>query len=201
MPPAPSTRNLGGMGPGVCFIMARMKKLAVLVLFLLASGTASATSTLDIGTDYRLRALSYNKADYGLTGNQNYSLFYSQRAEAHIGGKFSPNLEFMTQFQALSIAGSSATAISNPVINPSGNRYPNTNFSPWLQWAYMKASQMYDSPVDVTVGRQPIVLGDGLILSDDDLGFTGIRVDSRLPWYDLQAKVFTFKTAQNVVSN
>src|SRR5882757_5992719 len=107
MPPAPSTRNIGGMGPGVCFIMARMKKLVfVLAPFLLISGTASATSTLDIGTDYRLRALSYSKADYGLTGNQNYSLYYSQRALAHIGGKFSPNLEFMTQFQALSVAGS-----------------------------------------------------------------------------------------------
>src|SRR4029077_16255348 len=103
--PAPSTTNIGGMGPGVCFIMARMKKLAVLAFVLLIGSSARATSTLDIGTDYRLRAISYNKADYGLTGNQNYSLYYSQRAEAHIGGKFSPNLEFMTQFQALRVAG------------------------------------------------------------------------------------------------
>src|SRR6267142_6592783 len=101
MPPAPSTTILGGMGPGVCFIMARMKKRVVLLMVLWVSGIARASSILDIGTNYRFRALSYNKADYGLTGNQNYSLYYSQRAEAHIGGKFSPNLEFMTQFQAL----------------------------------------------------------------------------------------------------
>src|SRR5215472_5958909 len=104
----------------------------------------------------------------------------------------------MTQFQALGIAGSSATTISNPTINPAGNRYPSTSFSPWLQWAYMKANQMYDEPIDVTIGRQPIVLGDGFILSDDDLGFTGIRVDSRLPWYNLQSNVFALKAAQNV---
>src|SRR5690349_18295555 len=106
MPPAPSTRSIGGMGPGVCFIMARMKKLFILPLFLLAASPARATSTLDIGTDYRMRILSYDKADYGLT-NQTYSSYYSQRALAHIGGKFSPNLEFMTQFQALGVAGSS----------------------------------------------------------------------------------------------
>jgi len=45
----------------------------------------------------------------------------------------------------------------------------------------MKANQLYDTPIDVTLGRQPITLGDGLILADDDLGFTGIRVDARLP--------------------
>ncbi len=180
--------------------MARMKKQVALSLLLL-SGTSFAASTLDIGTNYRLRYISLNKTDYGLSSNKDYPLYFSQRAQAHIGGKFSPNIEFMTQFQALSVAGSSATSISNPSINPSGNRYPNTNFAPWIQLAYMKASNLYDWPVDLTIGRQSIVLGDGLILSDDDLGFTGIRLDSRLPWYDLQANLFTFKAAQNVSAN
>ena len=65
----------------------------------------------------------------------------------------------------------------------------------------MKANNLYDLPMDLTIGRQPIVLGDGLILSDDDLGFTGIRLDSRLPWYGLQANLFTFKAAQNVAAS
>ena len=170
--------------------MARMKKVAAL-FFLFISGTAFAVSTLDIGTDYRLRGISLDKTDYGATTDQTFS-YYSQRALAHIGGKFSPNIEFMTQIQALGVAGSS-TSITNPVVNPAGNRYPNTSFSPWVQWAYMKASHVYDSPIDLTIGRQPIMLGDGLILSDDDLGFTGIKIDGQLPWYDLQAKAFTFK--------
>src|SRR5580704_6761005 len=139
-------RNNGGMGSGVCFIMARMKKTVALLL-LLASGTAFATSTLDVGTDYRMRGISMQTADYGLTNDQNYA-YYSQRALAHIGGKFSPNIEFMTQFQALGVVGSSAP-ITNPTVNPAGSRYPNENFTPWVQWAYMKASQVYDMPVDL----------------------------------------------------
>ncbi len=176
--------------------MARMKKTVALLLFL-TGGTAFATSTLDIGTDYRLRGISENHTDYGLTSDQNYA-YYSQRALAHIGGKFSPNIEFMTQFQALGVAGSSAS-ITNPAVNPAGNRYPNTNFTPWIQTAYMKASHLYDTPISLTVGRQPMTLGDGLILSDDDLGFTGIRAESALPWYDLQGQIFTFKAADGLV--
>jgi len=92
--------------------MARMKKLLVFVLFLLASGIARASSTLDIGTEYRLRTLSYSKADYGLTSNQKlFPVLLATRTGSY-WRKVSPNLEFMTQFQALSVAGSSATTIS-----------------------------------------------------------------------------------------
>ena len=152
----------------------------------------SQAAILDVGTDYRLRGLSYSKVDYGVSSGQDYS-YYSQRALAHIGGRFSPNIEFMTQVQAIGVAGSSAS-VTNPTVDPGMGRYPNTNFTPWVQWAYMKATQLYDMPIDLTVGRQPILLGDGLILSDDDLGFTGIRAQTRLPWYGLRADLFTFKT-------
>src|SRR5580700_7813272 len=135
-----------------------------LVTLFLPSKPIHAASVLDIGTDYRIRDISLNETDYGLTGGQTYPNYYSQRAEAHIGGRFSPNISFMTQFQALGIAGSS-TSVTNPAINPSGDRYPNTNFTPWIQTAYLKASNLYDWPVDLTIGRQPITLGDGLILS------------------------------------
>ena len=186
------------MGPGVSFIITRMKKSVALGIFFLCS-SAYASSILDIGTDYRLRAITISKADYGLTGGQNYPLYYSQRAEAHIGGRFSPNLEFMTQFQALGVAGSSAS-ITNVTVDPSQNRYPSTNFSPWIQSAYMKANHLFDSSISLTIGRQPITLGDGLILSDDDLGFTGVRVDGVLPWYDVRANVFAFKPGQNLTN-
>lgn len=178
------------------FYNPRMKK--IISLLLLCSGV-SIGSTLDIGTNYRLRGISMNKTDFGATSGQEYA-YYSQRALAHIGGRFSPNIEFMTQFQAIGIAGSSAT-VSNPIANPAGSRYPNTNFTPWIQSAYMKATQIYDLPVDLTLGRQPITLGDGFILSDDELGFTGIRLESRLPWYGLQAQAFTFKASEGVIGS
>jgi hypothetical protein len=49
--------------------MARMKR-AFPLLFLLLSSSAFASSILDIGTNYRMRAISMSKVDYGLTPNQ-----------------------------------------------------------------------------------------------------------------------------------
>jgi hypothetical protein len=175
-----------------------MKKYVVLS-FLFLTSYLHANSILDIGTDYRLRTISISKADYGASPNQNYPLYYSQRAEAHVGGRFSPNLEFMTQFQALGVAGSTGS-ISNITVDPSQGRYPNTNFSPWIQWAYLRANHLFDTSVGLTIGRQPITLGDGLILSDDDLGFTGVRMNALLPFYDIRADIFTFKPGQNLAN-
>ncbi|MFA5974665.1 MAG: alginate export family protein [Elusimicrobiota bacterium] len=178
-----------------------MKTRAVFTLSLLffCIHPSYTASILDIGTQYRLRGISVSKADFGASSGQDYG-FYSQRALAHVSGRFSPNIEMMTQFQAIGLAGSSAT-ITNPFSTPAGNRYPNANFSPWVQWAYMKASQLYDLPVDLTIGRQPIMLGDGMILSDDDLGFTGLRLQSRLPLYGLQADAFTFKVQDSLIGS
>lgn len=173
--------------------------LGLTVLFLAPATIVYSASTLDIGTQYRIRGITMSKTDFGASGNQEYS-YYSQRALAHIGGRFSPNIEFMMQWQALGIAGSTGT-LSNPITNPAGNRYPNTNFTPWIQTASMKAKELYDLPIDVTLGRQPVMLGDGLILSDDDLGFTGIRIDTRLPFYGLQASAFTFKTSDSFIGS
>jgi hypothetical protein len=176
--------------------LARISSFLLLPLFFFTP-SARATSVLDIGTNYRMRAISMNKVDFGAPHDESFS-YFSQRAQAHIGGRFSPNIEFMTQFQALSIAGSSSETISNATLNPGGNRYPNTGFSPWVQTAYLKASQLYDWPVDLTVGRQPLTLGDGFILSDDDLGFTGLRLQTRLPLFDLRTDTFWMRTGSTL---
>jgi hypothetical protein len=156
----------------------------------------SDAAVLDVGTQYRLRALSIDNPDYGASPDRSYS-YMSQRALFHIGGRFSPNIEMMTKFQAIGIAGSSGT-VTEAAANPGGNRLPRTDFTPFVQWAYLKATNLYDTPNTVTLGRQSIVLGDGMLLSDDDLGFTGIRLESRLPWWGLQTDLFTFKTSDSI---
>src|SRR5688572_396055 len=105
-----------------------MKK-AVALLFL--SIGVHAASVLDIGTSYRLRGISYTNTDFGATPDQDFS-YYSQRAQAHIGGRFSPNIEMMLRLQGLNVVGSSSPA-NTPSVDPTGNRYPNTSFTPWLQ--------------------------------------------------------------------
>ncbi len=176
----------------------RLTVCSLLATLCLWPGFSFAASVLDIGTSYRLRGISLTHPAYGDANDQNFA-YYSQRVQAHVGGRFSPNIEFMTQLQALSVAGSSNSVV-NPAVNQAGTDfYPNTNFTPWMQLAYLKARRLYDMPVDLTVGRQSIMLGDGFLLSDDDRGFTGIRIQAGLPWYDLQSDIFTFKVADGLV--
>jgi len=179
-----------------------MKKIAFLIFVAAAlffSSYSHAASALDVGTNYRLRGITTTKPDYGQTSDQDIS-YYSQRALAYIGGHFTPNIEMRVQFQALGIAGSSGS-ISNLSADQTNGRYPNTSFTPWVQSAYLKATHVYDLPVDLTIGRQPITIGDGFLLSDDDLGFTGIRMQSELPFYGLQSDLFTFKVADSILQN
>lgn len=123
-----------------------------ITVILSISSHAWAASVLDIGTNYRLRGIYLQHSSYGDTNDPNYA-YYSQRLQAHIGGRFSPNIEFMTQLQAIGIAGSSAS-VTNPTVNQAGtNFYPNSNFTPWIQLAYMKANRLYDMPVNLTIGR------------------------------------------------
>jgi hypothetical protein len=187
-----------------------VKRFVFFISLVGLSAPLYSASVLDIGTDYRIRGISVANPGYGAPNDQNRA-YYSQRLLAHVGGRFSPNIEFMTQFQALGVAGSSGTVI-DPVANQAVIRPPNevagqyapvqhyahTDFTPFMQWAYFKANELHDWPLDLTIGRQPIVWGDGLILSDDDLGFTGFRAQARLPWYDLQSDLFTFKVMDQI---
>src|SRR5208282_1105332 len=104
----------------------------VLLACLTPAGPLQASSVLDIGTDYRLRAISFGKADFGSTGGQDYS-YFSDRAEAYVGGHFSPNIEMMVQFQALEIVGASSSTLASPTVTSAASRYPNTSFAPWVQ--------------------------------------------------------------------
>jgi hypothetical protein len=44
-----------------------------------------------------------------------------------------------------------------------------------------------------------MLMGDGLLLSDDELGFTGIRMQARLPFYGMRADAFTFKVSDALI--
>lgn len=132
---------------------------------------------------------------FGALSDEKYR-FYSQRLQLYLNARFTPHVEFYTKLQAIGIAGSS-NPVTNSVPNPAADRYPNAVFTPWIQNAYFKAREVADRPVDLSIGRQPIRIGDGLVLSDDDLGLTGVRVQARLPWQELMLDAFTFKANES----
>jgi len=163
------------------------------VLIFLACKGLSAAPKLDVGTEYRIRGVAFRNPTYGSelplgtqkTINQSY---YSHRARIYLKGRLDPGIEIASTIQAIGIAGSSA-----PVLN----RYPDEDFSPFIENVYIQVNEMWDWPLSVTLGRQPYVWGSGLLIADDGLGFDALRLDAG-PFWGIRTKFFTAKDRDRI---
>lgn len=156
-------------------------------------------ANLSLNADYRLRALSYG--NLGLTPDKSNSQdFLSHQAqisflvkniqlEKHPEGN--ERMDVGISLRAIGIAGSTQS-VKDP-FDRIASRYPNTSFLPFVQNAYLQIHNLRGSPWKATIGKQPILLGSGLILSDDGVGFTGILLERSFKRWDLRSKAFYFK--------
>ncbi len=169
-----------------------MKKVLLITLLLTTTRLLQA-AVIDIGSEYRLRSVTLANPTYtseapigsGKTIDQNY---FSHRARVYLKGKFDPNIEVGTVIQAISIAGSTAPFI---------NRYPKEDLTPFIENAYIKANEIYDFPINLTLGRQPYQWGTGLLISDDGLGFDAIRLDAG-PFWNISTHLLTAKVKEQI---
>ena len=167
-------------------------KLTLILALLLFSGSAlQAVSKLDVGAEYRLRGIQLTNPTYGSeppagSGATIDQKYYSQRARVYIKGKLDPGIEIGSVIQAIGVSGSSV-----PVIG----RYPKEDFTPFIENIYIQANELFSWPVNLTLGRQPYVWGSGLLISDDGMGFDGIRLDAG-PFWGIRGHVFTAKARE-----
>ena len=160
---------------------------------LLNASLVQSASKLDVGADYRLRGIYYSNPTYtsetpigsGKTIEQRY---YTHRAKIYIKGKFDPQIEVASVIQAIGLSGSTQSF---------QNRYPKEDFSPFIENAYLRGNELFDLPINLTIGRQPYVWGSGLLISDDGLGFDGIRIDME-PFWGIGTHLFTSKAKERI---
>ncbi|HRY29942.1 MAG TPA: alginate export family protein, partial [Elusimicrobiota bacterium] len=75
-------------------------------------------------------------------------------------------------------------------------RYPSADGGPWVENVYIHMPNFAWKKVNLTVGRQPIAYGDGLIVSDDELGFNAIRAQMDFFRSRLDVDMFTAKVTE-----
>lgn len=167
--------------------------LAALLLVCASAPRGAGAVSLDLSLEYRARALSYQDValDPVRTGSD---AFISERARVGFLVKkialetvegVESTMEVGLVLQALDVAGSTA-----PIPAPfsrAAARYPRTDFTPFLENAYLRVFRVMGSPWELTVGRQPALLGSGLVLSDDGFGFTGLAARRPLERWGAQA--------------
>ncbi len=165
------------------------------ILVLAATGTRNVwASSLDIETDYRLRGVTFSNTHFDSTVSTDSFSYYSQRLQLSVKGNFVPDIEIGTKLTALGVAGSTSTFI------PVG--YPNTDMQPFIETAYVKITNFAEQPVDVTIGKQNIGIGNGMIFDDNGIGFTGFKLHGRYDWrLPLDTTLFSYKVAENFKPN
>jgi hypothetical protein len=167
-----------------------MKKLSRLLPLLCLAATARAEFTsLNMGLDYRLRGVAIGNND-GRQGTADRLNYYSQSARFYVRSWLNQDVEASFRLQSINVWGLEGVAAP-------ATRYPNADGSPWVEEAYVHLPNVLAKRVDLTIGRQPLVIGDGLIVSDDQLGFNALRAKAKLPW-KLDADLFTAKAREGL---
>jgi len=174
------------------------KKRFLALLILLFPIYAHSASKLELGWDWRLRHIAISNPD-GNSNTEDRLNYSSSRMRFYIITILTQDIEAVIRIQSIKPWGTEGTN------TPNETRYPNADGTPWLESAYVKVPHIMGMPLDLTVGRQPIVIGDGLLISDDELGFNAIRLQSILPFQlgrevplQFSIDVFTAKVKENL---
>ena len=122
-------------------------------------------TNLSIGADYRLKGVAIEEREK----SQPDTDYYDSRLQAYLTTDLSRDVEASIRVQSITPWGLEDS--TTPVVS----RYPDANGNLWVQNAFIRLPNIWDNKVTVTVGRQPLVWGDGAILSDDELGLNAIR--------------------------
>ncbi|MCX5782030.1 MAG: hypothetical protein NT145_04925 [Elusimicrobia bacterium] len=171
-----------------------------IILFLLSISIPAFGSILSVETDYRLRGISYSSTEIFATTSTNTSLsYYSQRLMISLRGNFDQNIEIGSKLTSLGIVSTTNTVFLVP--------YPKTDFTPYVENAYVKFKNLGEKPVDLIIGKQSLCYGTGLIVCDNGTGFNTIRLtghcDLALPFFKstilpINAEYFTAKVQETL---
>lgn len=191
--------------------MNKRTAIALLTTILcMATALNAHSASLDVTTDYRLRSITYTNNDYDNTTSTDTPRFYSQDLRIGIQGNFVPGVEIGVKISAVGVAGSTtAYAFAYPGVIGSSHTitppYPRTDFTPFIENAYIKLTNIGDYPIDLIFGKQPLTYGNGLIICDNGMGMNALRLIARpeigIPFTRLRVPltfdIFTAKTRDN----
>lgn len=144
---------------------------------------------MNFGVDYQLRGIAIQNGDTQTASRDNLN-YYSQSAQIYLNTRLSPELDARLRVRSLNVWGLEGTGTP-------ATRYPAADGSPWIEQASIHIAGLAWRRMSLTLGRQAFQLGDGMLVSDDGLGFNGLRADFRLP-KGLDATLFAAKIAESL---
>jgi len=175
------------------FFSRRVCRLVLPALLLGIPFSSVHATSLSLGADYLLRGVSTTERDKTIDGKD----YYDQRLVGYLITDLSKDVEATVRVQSINPWGLEGST------TPLASRYPNANGNLWVQNAFVRLPNIWKDRVVLTLGRQPIVWGDGAILSDDELGFNALQAQIKSPWrrFDFDVEGFTAKINDSITGN
>ncbi len=168
-----------------------------IILVICSQNVYAEFTSLNIGLDYRLRGISIENNDFQ-SDTADHLNYYSHRARFYMTTWLNQDVEASLRLQSINIWGLEGS-------NTPMTRYPNADGTPWVEEAFIHMPRFAWEKIDLIVGRQPLIIGDGLLVSDDQLGFNAIRARTQLPQYSwfpwkIDVDIFTAKIQESLES-
>ena len=173
----------------------KMRNISIILLIITLSAAAYGSS-LEIETNYRNRMLSYANPDFNNGISTDAVTYFSQKLQLSLKGKFDTGtqklgeqIEINTKIQAIGIAGGVAGSSSTPASTTvpifstwqDDLPYPSLNYMPFIEHSFVRISNTTRVPLQITIGKQPVQYGSGLIIGDNGVGYDAIRCAFQYP--------------------
>lgn len=159
-------------------------------------GTGAQAAKLDLALDTEIKAASYGNVNFADANPYNAGFFTQNAGVGFTIKNIKPslahdtNIDIAVKLRAVGVSGS--TSPYRAPFDGIANRYPSTNFTPYMESAYVRVNSIFNSKMSFTAGRQPFKLATGMTLSDDGLGFGGFALRQDKAFGDLGWQAFAF---------
>ncbi|MFA5780198.1 MAG: alginate export family protein [Elusimicrobiota bacterium] len=169
-----------------------MKKYLLILLstFLPFYLSTSLSAAIRLGIDVETGGTSYSNPNYSTSSSLSNSYNY-QKSRLYLEGDLKKNVTVGVKLLSRGIFGKDfgkeyTTAKSSVTF---------INYTPQIENAFLEFSEVGTFPVDFIFGRQPLKIGQGVLVDDDGLGFDALRVKAYLP-FDIDADAFLIKRTE-----
>ncbi len=147
--------------------------VVIVLLFSLSVIQSTTYAGVKVGEEIRIRGIAIDNMDYN-DESFDHNNYYYGRARFLIEGVLEKRIYLNLKIQSRGVLGSAEDKIVLEGVE-------KPNLTPFIENAYIKFVEIEDLPIDLTIGRQPITYGDGIIINDNELGLDSIVAKFFLP--------------------
>src|SRR3989339_325021 len=169
-----------------------MKRFYIIIptLFILTTSNFL-FSDVRIGSEIETGGVSYSNPNYGKTSGVKNTYLY-EKSRFYIEGDLKNNVSAGFKLFSRGVFGKEFgkefTTVKSSITF--------INYTPQIENVFVKFKEINDYPIDLIVGRQPVKIGQGIIVDDDGLGFDALRLQGTIPLVNIRADTFLIKRVE-----